>query len=309
MSLLGRLIATIGRAEAQAAPAASAAPTDVNALVEVAHAQRVLTAQSLIGALLARPEYADPLRLERHGYKTWSQQDEDGIIAEIFRRIGVAHYSFIEFGAGDGRENNTTALLTQGWRGLWVDGNSNNAASLRHHFDPLVQASLLHLSNAFVTRDNAAGIVAAAGLGAEIDLLSIDLDGNDYHVWESLDTVNPRVVVIEYNARFRPPADWVMPYDANHSWDGTDNFGASLCAFDRLARTKGYRLAGCNLTGANAFFVRADLAHDLFFDPASPQLLFQPARYELMWGFTSGHPPSAATIVTAALAARRAATG
>lgn len=312
MTLLGRLFAGGDRAGAPvapAAPSAPAAPIGLNALAEVAHAQFALTAQSLIQALLARPAHADPRRLERHGYKAWSQQDEDGIIAEIFRRIGVVHRSFVEFGTGDGGENNTVALLAQGWRGLWVEGDSNCAASIRHHFDPLVQTSLLQLSNAFVTRDNAADIVAAAGLGPEIDLLSIDLDGNDYHVWESLDQVSSRVVVIEYNAKFRPPADWVMPYDEKHAWDGTDNFGASLCAFDRLARAKGYRLVGCNLTGANAFFVRADLARDLFFDPASPQLLFQPARYELRRGFTSGHPPSADTIVAAALAARRAANG
>ncbi len=306
MSLLGRLFAAGGRTEP---PAAAAAPTGINTLAKVAYAQLALTAQTLIEPLLALPAHADPRRLERYGYKAWSQQDEDGIIAEIFRRIGVVHRSFVEFGAGNGSENNTIMLLTQGWRGLWVEGDSNNAASIGLHFDPLVQASLLHLSNAFVTRDNAEGIVAAAGLGTEIDLLSIDLDGNDYHVWKSLDQVNPRVVVIEYNARFRPPTDWVMPYDEKHAWDGSDCFGASLCAFDRLARTKGYRLVGCNLTGANAFFVRADLARDLFFDPASPQLLFQPARYRLMCGFASGHPPSTDTIVAAALAARRAATG
>lgn len=309
MSLLRRMFA--GAAEpaetAAAAHAGVVAPTGLNALGALLRAQLAINAQILIESLLARAEHADPLRLERHGYKSWSQNDEDGIIAEIFRRIGVSHHTFVEFGVGDGGENNTAALLTQGWRGLWVEGDAGKATSIHHNFELLIQASLLRMSHSFVTRDNAAAIVAAAGLGPEIDLLSIDLDGNDYHVWEALGNVNPRVVVVEYNAKFRPPADWVWPYREDHAWDGTDGFGASLCAYERLARAKGYQLAGCNLTGTNAFFVRADLARGHFFAPATAQRLFQPARDGLMHGFPCGHPASADAIVAAALSARRAA--
>lgn len=304
MKMLRRMLGG-GTATVEAALGASAMQAGLDTLAGLAHAQRVLAAQTLIERLLARSDYADPRRLERSGYKGWSQNDEDGILAEIFRRIGIDHHAFIEFGVGDGCENNSVALLTQGWRGLWVEGDEAHAASIRHNFSPLIQASLLHFSHSFVTRENAATIAAAAGLGAGIDLLSIDLDGNDYHVWEALANLNPRVVVVEYNAKFRPPADWVWPYREDNVWNATDAFGASLCAFDRMARSRGYQLVGCNLTGANAFFVRTDLARDRFFEPAAPHLLFQPPRYELMFGFPCGHSASAATIVAAALSAQR----
>jgi hypothetical protein len=271
--------------------------------LELGLAQMLLAGQQLIETLKALPAHADPKRLERHGWKTYSQNDEDGILAEIFRRIGAPHRTFVEFGCGDGLENNTTCLLAQGWRGLWIDGGTENAANIRRAYALLLEQGMLKFSNDFITRDNINALIAAAGLGEEVDLLSIDLDGNDYYVWEAISAVDARVVAIEYNAKFHPPHDWCMQYDPGHIWQGDDLMGASLSALTRLGEARGYQLVGCNLTGSNAFFVRRDLTADLFAAPATAQHLFQPARYSLTGCYRSGHFGSSAAVQQGAFAA------
>ena len=94
-------------------------------------------------------------------------------------------------------------------------------------------------------------------MSGSIDLLSLDIDSNDYHVWKAITVIQPRVVCIEYNAKFRPPVEWIMPRDDTYVWNGTDRMGASLSAMTKLGAEKGYALVGCDIIGANAFFVRA----------------------------------------------------
>ena len=119
----------------------------------------------------------------------------------------------------------------------------------------------------------------------EIDLLSIDIDGNDYYVFKAINNINPRVVVIEFNAKFPPPMEWIMPYNPTHIWDGTDNQGASLQSLVNLGKTKGYNLVATNLNGVNAFFVREDLCGDKF-SQDSVAKLYNPMK---PMTFTSGH--------------------
>jgi len=267
---------------------------------ERASAQLWLQAQQLLQTLLADPRYADQKRLERFGWKAYSQNDEDGILAEIFRRIGVKHKSFVEFGCGDGLENNTVYLLAQGWRGLWIDGGDENAKMVTYAFASLIRHGLLQFRRDFITRDNIDGLIASAQLGAEIDLLSVDVDGNDAYIWEAINCVSPRVVAVEYNAKFRPPFAWNIAYNPAHNWQGDDYMGSSLAALENLARTKGYRLVGCNLAGVNAFFVREDLAGDLFAAPASAEHLYQPPRYDLIYAYRGGHGAGSLAVVQGA---------
>lgn len=248
-------------------------------------------AAALLARILAEPRYGDPLRLERCGFKVYSQNDEDGIVAEIFRRIGTANRRFLEFGVEDGLENNTLCLLEQGWSGAWLEGSRDHVSAIEKGFGRRIAAGRLSVREAIVGRDNINDLVRALALPHDLDLLSIDIDGNDYHVWEALAAIEPRVVVIEYNAKFRPPMKWVMDYDPSHRWDGSDQFGASLEAIADLGRRKGYRLVGCNVTGANAFFVRSGLAQSGFVSPPDAASLYQPARYFLTPAFVSGHPP------------------
>jgi len=109
-----------------------------------------------------------------------------------------------------------------------------------------------------------------------MDLLSIDIDGNDIHVLDAIDVIRPRVVVIEYNGKFPPPMNVVQRYNPEHRWKGTDYGGSSLLAITKIAGRKGYSLVGCGIAGVNAFFVRDDLLGDKFQAPFTPENHYQP---------------------------------
>ena len=231
--------------------------------------------------LLASPRYAAPGNLARFQHQVFSQHGEDGIIAEIFRRIGVATRSFVECGVGNGLENNTVHLLQQGWRGTWVDGSEKLTAGIRRTFARHIDQGRLSVARVLVTAENIEQVFAAAGVQPHVDLLSLDIDRNTYWVWEALTSLRPRVVVVEYNAQYPPPVDWVVEYHADRTWNGTSYFGASLSAYERLGREKGYALVGCSLNGVNAFFVREELCGDLFDTPFTAAHHFEPIRYFL----------------------------
>ncbi len=221
-------------------------------------------------------------RLEPFGFKGFSQNDEDGILQEIFRRIGVTNRRFVEFGTGDGSQNNTVFLLCNGWTGLWIDGCDSDHRTQKNTFSRYIQDHRLTAVHGFLTAANINDVIASAGYEGDIDLLSIDIDGNDYHLWKSLTIVRPRAVVIEYNAYAAPPLEWIMPYDAAYVWDGySQRFSASLKSLEKLGLEKGYQLVGCNLSGLNAFFVRSDLVQDKFVREATAETLFQPRRWWL----------------------------
>jgi hypothetical protein len=234
-----------------------------------------------------REEMPDNLLLR--GYKVYSQTDEDGIIAAIFERIGGGR-TFVEIGSGNGTENNTHALLLCGWRGVWVDGRGDRIASVRAEVGATRD---LIAQQAFVTRENVAGLAKhwLEDLGtSDIDLFSVDIDGNDLHVlMAALGVFRPRVICVEYNAKFPPPLEVCVEYDPKHIWTGDDYHGASLMAYVSALRPIGYTLVTCNVSGANAFFV-AD-AYASAFTLYEPVRLYQPSRFHLCT-FESGHTPS-----------------
>lgn len=237
---------------------------------------------------MATPRYAEKKRLVRFGAKAYSQNDEDGIIAEIFRRIRTTSRTFLEIGVGPGLENNTLALLLTGWRGLWVEASESDVASARERLQSYVKTAQLRIEHQFVTRDNVDRLLVTAGPSAEPDLLSIDVDGNDYHIWQAVQSIKPRVVIMEYNAAWFPPMSLTIAYQEKFQWQQTNYHGASLKALELLANRKGYRLVGCCFAGANAFFVRADLCNDNFCEPFTAENHYEPPRY-WMW-HVSGHP-------------------
>ena len=127
--------------------------------------------------------------------------------------------------------------------------------------------------------ENINTLLAANVSGTEIDLMSIDIDGNDFHVFAAINAVSPRVVVMEYNAKFPPPIRFCMKYNVEHAWKENDCFGASLKFLEVEMGRKGYALVGCNITGANAFFVRKDLVKQKFNKPFSAEQHYEPPRY------------------------------
>ena len=240
--------------------------------------------------LLQQGRYLDKRALASFGFKVYSQADEDGFIHEIFRRIGSEHRTFLEIGVSDGRECNTRLLMRYGWRGCWIDGSSEYAEQIQKVFGPEIGSGQLNVICSLVTLENVGLLVADTGLEGRLDLLSIDIDGNDYHILKELRDCNPRLIVLEYNPIFAPPVEWVMDYNPSHTWDGSDWYGASLKSFEVMLGEKGYELVGCTLNGNNAFFVRRDLLGDHFVPNGSAEIHFEPQRFWLTCAFTAGHP-------------------
>ncbi|HYE52387.1 MAG TPA: hypothetical protein VEB20_22515 [Azospirillaceae bacterium] len=246
---------------------------------------------------MEKPRNREPKRLLRHGFKMYSQADEDGIIEEIFRRIGTSSKIFVEFGVERGVECNTLKLLLEGWRGLWIDGGEANVQTMAASHADWIGRGQLVIQQAFITSENIDSLIVSGVGGQDVDFLSIDIDRNDYWVWDAIRSIRPRAVCIEYNPTWRPPLSVVAEYGAERMWDGTNYFGASLEALTVLGREKGYRLVGCSFSGVNAFFVREDLCGDRFHEPATAAEHYEPARF-FFCGLRSGHNPGIGPLVT-----------
>lgn len=217
--------------------------------------------------------------LEAAEFRIYSQYGEDGILQYLFRHLGTTNdRTFVEFGIQSGRQCNAALLaLCQGWRGLFIEGDPRMAASAREYYDSMLEerAKQIQIVNAFITTANINQLLE--GMPRNLDLLSIDIDGNDYWIWEAITGVQPRVVVIEYNAAFGLEAITV-PYEASFHRGTLGEgmyFGASLAALEKLGNRKGYALVGCSSLGINAFFVRKDLLHSPVIDK-SVQEAFRP---------------------------------
>lgn len=254
---------------------------------------RELLVQAEITKIRNDARYRDEKSLIPYGGKVYSQSDDDGIIREIFSRIGVTNKKFVEFGIGDGLENNTCALLFSDWNGLWIEASTTSVKAINKNLKKIIKGGKLKVIKSFVTKDNINALISGAIDDDEIDLLSVDIDGNDFHVLNAITCVKPRVIVIEYNAKFLPPILFCMDYDENHVWKKDDCFGASLKFLEK--NIAGYNLVGCNITGSNAFFVRDDLVADKFFGPFTAENHYEPARYFLS-EYSSGYKAAYRTL-------------
>jgi len=234
-----------------------------------------------VAELLRGSKYQDRKRLNCCEHKVFSQSGEDGIIEEIFKRIGTAHKKFAEYAPGDGLENNTLYLATLGWTGLWIEANPKHVRAIRERFAAKLKDGTLALVEQAATAENIESLLERGSLPQDFDLLSVDIDLNDYWVWQKVEHYRPRVVVIEYNAIFPPGCKWVVEYDPRARWDETSNFGASLTALELLGAERGYKLVGCTLAGTNAFFVREELVADRFCAPFTAENHYEPPRYYL----------------------------
>jgi hypothetical protein len=210
-----------------------------------------------------------------------SQNGEDGVIAEILRRIGAPARFFVEFGAEDGREGNCAALAEDGWAGLLIEADPAKHAALAERWRDRPD---VRTRNDRLVPETIEDVFRAEQVPAEPAVVSIDVDSIDWYLWEALETFRPRLVVIEYNASLPPGRKLVQPRELAGEWDGTDFFGASLAALEALAERKGYALVHTERHGVNAFFVRSDLVGDL---PTGRAALRRPANY---FGSGAGHP-------------------
>ncbi len=227
---------------------------------------------------------APPADLARSELRACSQNGEDGVLTEVLRRTGVsARPFFVEFGIESGFEGNCVFLAdVLGWDGAFMEADPAHHAALAAKYDANPRVRTLR---AAVTPGNISALFASLDVPSEPDVVSIDIDGVDYWVWRGLEGYRPRVLVVEYNGSLGTRDALVVPEDFG-GWDGSNYFGASIAALERLGRARGYTLVHTEMTGANAFFVRDDLA------PAFPEpALIRSANYGLR---AVAHPPDPA---------------
>jgi hypothetical protein len=222
--------------------------------------QRIQEALGRIEARQLRPPAGGCL--EASEFKVFSQFGEDGILQHLIREVFIPNKVFIEFGVENYTESNTRFLLVNdNWAGLVIDGGRENVEFIKS--DAVYWRYNLKAEQAFITRENINEIIRKNGIGGPIGLLSIDIDGNDYWVWEAIDIVTPSVMVVEYNSRFGPDKAVTVPYKADFTRSASHYsniyYGASLAALCLLGSRKGYSFVGCNTAGNNAFFVRSEL--------------------------------------------------
>lgn len=205
--------------------------------------------------------------LNETGYSVFSQFEEDGLLLFIFAVIGTKSQTFVEIGGNDGVNSNCSNLvLNFGWHGLFIDADKTTVKRginfyrrypTPWHYPPKYICSK-------VTRENINELISGAGFSGEIDLLSVDIDGNDYWIWDALEIIQPRVVIIETHVEFGMN-NIVVPYDKDYSYPGKHPVyhGASPVAMCALAERKGYRLVGANQRGFNQIYIKKGLADHL----------------------------------------------
>ena len=215
--------------------------------------------------------------LPEHNRRIYSQNGEDGVTMAIFDSIGFTNKKYVEFGATDTCNNSQILHEKYGFTGVLWNG-SNTVCSYSTIFQE------------FITVENIKELCTKYEVPAEPDFVSIDIDGNDWHVWREMNKVcRPRVLVIEYNGNAPHYVDRVMPYKADHVWDGTEYHGASIQAMYLLGRSLGYSLVCVDNVGVNLFFVRDDLEPEKkFFGTNNVKLLYRIPKFGFPWRI--GHP-------------------
>ncbi|MEI2581705.1 hypothetical protein [Scytonema sp. PRP1] len=223
---------------------------------------RIELIQRALGRIEMRQLRQNPSdNLFDYEYQVFSQWGEDGIIQFLINNVEIDNKVFVEFGVEDYQQANTRFLLVNNnWAGLIIDGSDANISRIKS--DHVYWNYNLKAIKAFVTKDNINNLLLEQGLAGEIGLLSIDIDGNDYWIWEAINVINPVIVIVEYNYRFGSHAAVTIPYSENFERAETHHsmiyFGTSLKALCLLATRKGYVFVGCCSNGVNAFFIRAD---------------------------------------------------
>lgn len=202
------------------------------------------------------------LPLNNFEFKVFSQWGEDGIIQYLVNNLDIVNHTFIEFGVEDFFESNCRFLMMKDqWQGFVIDGSVKKINFLKE--SDFYWRYRLCAKASFITSENISSTLACSGFSKELGLLSIDIDGNDYHILQALHDWFPSILVVEYNDIFGWNRPVSVPYDpffvrsAKHY--SNQYWGANLPAFCYLANQRGYALVGTNSAGTNAFFVRREL--------------------------------------------------
>ncbi len=224
---------------------------------------RLIKVQQSLGRIEERQLNVNPDKtFQDYEFQVYSQWGEDGLIQYLINNVQIDRQIFVEFGVEKYTECNTRFLLTNNnWSGLVIDGSEENIQYIKN--DPIYWRYNLKAECAFIDKDNINTLIQKNGITGDIGLLSVDIDGNDYWVWDAINVVNPRIVICEYNSLWGLDLPVSTPYDPSFfrtkAHFSNLYYGASITAFTQLASSKGYSLVGSNKAGNNIFFVRNDL--------------------------------------------------
>lgn len=224
-------------------------------------------------------------------FRVYSGLGEDGILLYLFSVLDTTNKRCVEICGGGGYDNTANLIINHGWNGLFFDGREKNIRKGQQFYARCADTKIWppKLMQAWITAENINGLLEKQGYTGEIDFLSLDMDGVDYWVWKAIECISPRVVALEYNNALGPDLSVTIPYNASFVTDTNsrpkllfhgrrvintfvgkkiadriDNYyGASLAAFAKLGKQKGYRLVGCERFGYNAFFVRSDIGTEI----------------------------------------------
>jgi len=205
--------------------------------------------------------------IQDYEFKVFSQFGDDGIIQFLINNTEIINKCFIEFGVEDYSESNTRFLLmNNNWSGFIMDGSEESIKKV--HSRSYFWKYDLRAVPAFITKENINSLLNKTGF-EDIGLLHIDVDGNDYWIWEEIDTskLQPTIVILEYNSVFGINKSITIPYkkdfDRTEAHYSNLYWGASLKALVNLSAKKGYSFVGCNSAGNNAYFVKNDRMKNL----------------------------------------------
>jgi hypothetical protein len=231
--------------------------------------QQVLFNQHQLNLQLGKKIYGD---ISQAGFRCYSQFEEDGILLYILSIIGMKTKKAVEISIGSGDECMAANLiLNHGYQGFLFDGDDQSIKQAEKFFrlkkDCLLTPPIIR--RAWVTKNNINELLREIGAQGEVDVLSLDIDGNDYYIWEAITEINPRLCIFETHNVVPDDLAITIPYEDNFdcwSKEGADQDfrGASLLAMKKLSTQKGYRLIGAHKHGFNVFFLRNDIAQDFF---------------------------------------------
>lgn len=229
-----------------------------------------------------------------NGFKVYSQNEEDGIIEDIFNDIGVTNKIFCEVGIGDCVENNSHYLLLKGWKGIWIDSRKKYINKLKKKLNS--NQCFLDLNINTVNKNNINEVISKSNIiknivNKEIDFFSIDIDSYDIECLSNLTVIKPRLICIEYNAKFKQNIKLEIKKINNFTWKYDDYFGSSLKLIDQELKKMNYILVATNITGSNAFYVKSDLVFKCKTKGQSLEQLYSPPNFEL-YNYNVAHAPT-----------------
>ena len=240
-------------------------------------------------------------KIQDAGFRCYSQFEEDGIILYLLSCVGKKTRSVVEICSGSGSEcMSANLIINHGYKGFLFDGDEKNINAATSFFKSQKDCLLFEptIKKIWITKNNINDILIDAGVEGEVDVLSLDIDGNDYHIWEAISVINPRICVFETHNIIPSNLAITIPYqDDFYAMDKNEieiEFrSASLLAMVKLSKKKGYTMVGSHKHGFNVFFVRKDLLNNLIPRPTIEEIHdneFTRVAQKTRWPLVKNHP-------------------